>query len=82
MEQDIKLTMEKIFDLIEKKEFFKLGQKTTVCLLTLKNWFEVVTSSACIKPEDYNQEIWETISYKKAIDRVRELQWYFLHEQN
>ena len=51
MEQDIKLTMEKIFDLIEKKEFFKLGQKTTVCLLTLKNWFEVVTSSACIKPE-------------------------------
>lgn len=82
MEQDIKLTMEKIFDLIEKKEFFKLGQKTTVCLLTLKNWFEVVTSSACIKPEDYNQEIWETISYKKAIDRVRELQWYFLHPQN
>lgn len=73
------LTEEQVLDMIEKKEFFKMWVKTTVCLLTLKNWFEIVTSSSCIDPENYNQEIWEHISYRKAVDRIRELEWYESH---
>ncbi|MBQ5945194.1 hypothetical protein IJL65_02060 [bacterium] len=28
-----------------------------MCLVTLKNGFEIVTYSSCIVPENYNQEI-------------------------
>lgn len=73
------LAEEEIESMIESKEFIKLWVKTTVCLVTLKNGFEIVTYSSCIVPENYNQEIWEHLSYKKAIDRIRELEGYNAH---
>ena len=45
-----------ISDLISKEEFFFVGKRTTVCLLTLKNGFEIVASSACIDPQNFNKE--------------------------
>lgn len=72
----MKLTDEAINALIEKVEYSKIWQKTTICLLTTKSWFEIVTSSSCIDPEDYNEEIWAQIAYERAIDKLRELEWY------
>lgn len=71
-----------ILELIEKHEFLKVGKKTTVCLMTLKNGFEILTSSSCVNPDDYDQEVGEKISYRKALDRLSDVQWYFLHLQN
>ena len=61
-------------ELIEKHEFFKLGRKTTVCLLTLKNGFEILTSSSCVNPDNYDQELGERISYRKALERLSDIQ--------
>lgn len=72
----MKLTDEMINDLIDKVEYAKIWKKTTICLLTTKSWFEIVTSSACINPEDYDEEIWWKIAYEKAVDKLRELEWY------
>ena len=69
-------------ELIEKYQFLKVGKKTTICLLTLRNGFEIVATSSCINPEDYDQEIGQRISYRKAIEKLSDIQWYFLHEQN
>ena len=69
-------------ELIEKYQFLKVGKKTTICLLTLRNGFEIVATSSCINPEDYDQEIGQRISYRKALEKLSDIQWYFLHPQN
>lgn len=63
-----------LLELIEKHEFLKVGKKTTVCLMTLKNGFEILTSSSCVNPDDYDQEVGEKISYRKALDRLSDVQ--------
>lgn len=42
---------------VKSTEFVKLGKKTTACLLTVKNGFEIVGTSACVDPADFNEEI-------------------------
>ena len=75
----MKLTREKIIEHIVKEEFLKLGEKTTICLLTLDNWFEVVGTSSCIDKKEYNQETWEMMSKDDAIDKCWELYWFADH---
>ena len=75
----MKLTEEKIREHIVKKEFSKLGEKTTVCLLTLDCWFEVVGTSSCVDKEEYSQEIWNQIAEENAINKCRELYWFVAH---
>ena len=70
------LTEEQIKNQIDSVVFQKIWKKTTLCLMTLKNGFEIVTSSSCIDPENYDQEIWEKISEEKAMDKLWELEWY------
>lgn len=63
-----------LLELIEKHEFLKVGKKTTICLMTLKNGFEILTSSSCVNPDDYDQEIGQKISYRKALDKLSDIQ--------
>lgn len=72
----MKLTQKDIENGIAKIEYSKLGQKTAVCLMTLKNGFEIVATSACIKAEDYDQEVGNQIALKKAMDNLWELEGY------
>lgn len=73
------LTQENIDALIEKVQYAKLWEKTTVCLLTTKTGFEIVTSSSCINAEDYDEKIWSEIAYQRAVDKLWELEWYKNH---
>lgn len=75
------VTLEHLESLIEKKEFFTAGKKTTACLLTLKNGFEILTTSACVKVEDYNQEMGARIAIQRAYDRLWELEGYYAQKQ-
>ena len=70
------LTEKNITDQIAKVEYSKLWEKTAVCLLTLRNGFEIVATSACIKAEDYDQEVGNKFAYEKAVDKIRELEGY------
>ena len=76
------ITEEKIREHIVKIGFSKLGEKTTVCLITLDCWFEVVWTSSCIDKEEYNQEIWNQMAEKKAIDKCWELFWFMAHYES
>ena len=75
------ITLEHLESLIAKKEFFTAGVKTTVCLLTLKNGFEIIGTSACVNAKDYSQEIGARFALQRAFDKLWELEGYYYQKQ-
>lgn len=61
---------------IESTVIIKLGNKTTACILTLKNGFEVIGTSACVNPAEYCEEIGAKFATQRAMDKVWELEGY------
>lgn len=61
--------------LIKDKKFI-LDWTLTICIITLKNWFKVVWTSALLKQEDFDKELWEQIAYKEAFSKLWELEGY------
>lgn len=55
---------------IEKEEYGTLGVKTTFCLITLKNGFELVGTSACVDPNNYDIEVGKPYARKKAVEYI------------
>jgi len=68
--QEVKLTEIDIEGLIESETYMKVGLKTTVCLITLKNGFEVIGTSACVDPAAYSEDIGKRLSREKAKDTI------------
>lgn len=54
------------------------GTTLTICVLTLKNGFNVVGESACVSPENFNMELGQQLAYKKARDKIWALEGYLL----
>lgn len=54
-------------------EFFRLSPKKTVCLLTLKNGFDVIGDSGCINPNHYRADIGSKYALRAAADRASEI---------
>jgi len=75
------LTLSDVEAAIKSKEFSKLGQKTSVCLVTLQNGYEIVGASSCVDPANYNQEIRNEYALKKCIDQIWMLEGYLLQSQ-
>jgi hypothetical protein len=63
---------------IVSEAIYDLGKKTTAVVLTLKNGFEVVGTSACVDPANYKQEVGAEYARKRALDKVWELEGYKL----
>jgi hypothetical protein len=57
---------------VSKADYFKIGKKTIVCLLTLDNGYEIVGSA--IKHEPDNEDEAKGIAYQRALYKVRELE--------
>ena len=73
-----KLGVEDLRNIISKAEFIKMGEKTTICCLTLKNGFEVVGFSACVDKDNYDKDIGEDNAYDTAFEKLWELEGYKL----
>lgn len=67
------LTENEIEDAVQEEMYLTVGRKTTVCCLTLKNGFEIIGSSGCVNPYDYDIEVGKKYARKRAIDKVWEL---------
>lgn len=78
MEKKTSLTEADVEAAIVHEEDVKLGEKTTVVMLRLKNGFEVVGTSGCVDPANYDHEIGKKYARKRAIDKVWELEGYAL----
>lgn len=55
-----------------------VGDKTTVVRAVLVNGFEIVESSSCVSPENYDEEIGVSICIDKIKDKVWELLGFLL----
>lgn len=64
-------------DWIVTTEFQKMGTKTTICLIKLKNGFEIVGTSACVDPKDFNQELGKKFALERAIEKLGELDGFY-----
>lgn len=52
---------------VKKADFAKVGEKTTVCLLTLSNGFEIIGTSACVDPKMFDATIGKEYALKEAL---------------
>lgn len=75
------ITRSELEERIVSTEYCKLWEKTTVCLLTLDNGFEVVGTSACVDAIDFDISIWEKYAYEKAFDKLWELYGFLQHNE-
>lgn len=81
-----RLTDNDIQSVIVKEEYTKMGSKTCVGCFTLANGFEIVTSSSCVNPENFDLELGKKYCRQHAINKIWELEGYRLqqrrHENN
>lgn len=75
------LTIDHIESLIASKVISTIGKKTTLCLLTLHNGFEVVGTASCVSVESYSEEIGARFAYQRALDKVWEVEGYTLQNK-
>ena len=61
-------------EFIVEKHVTTMGDKCTVVRAVLRNGFEIVESSACVSPENYDEELGAKICMKKIEDKV----WFLL----
>lgn len=71
------VTIENIKALVVKEDFWNNG-KTTVCILTLKNGFEVVGTSGVVDKLRFDEELGKKYAHKNAMEKVWELEGYRL----
>lgn len=62
---------------VDFQTHMKLGHKTTVCMLTLKNGFEIVGTSACINPEEYDYNLGHKYALVDALNKLDELSGFW-----
>ena len=70
------LTTEDLECLVDTVEYVTVGRKTTLCVIVLISGFEVIGSSACVDPADYDVEVGKPIARQKAINKIWELEGY------
>ena len=77
-----RITPDDIDQVIEKETYYNFPDTTViVCLLTLKNGFNVIGSSACASPENFDISIGSKIARDKARDKIWELEGYLLKDR-
>lgn len=75
------VTKESIETKIERTNFTTfIGNTLTIAVITLKNGFTVVGTSACAAPENYNQALGEKYAYDDAFKKIWSLEGYLLRE--
>lgn len=55
---------------VSSVKFYKVGVKTTVALLTANNGFEIVGTSACVNPDDFNEPIGQHFALVDALNEL------------
>ncbi len=77
----LRITLEQVESVIDLEQFHMFeGTTFTVCLLTLKNGFNVTGESACASPENFDAELGRKIARGNAVQKIWALEAYLLRE--
>lgn len=74
------VTKESIEARISGTKYTRLSPRTTLCLLTLDNGYEVVGFSACVDERNYDEQIGRKVAYEDAITQLWPLFGFLLSE--
>ena len=76
-----KITPEEIESKIDKVDYHRVGETTTiVCSLTLKSGFVVIGKAACISHDIFDEQVGCELALKDAMSRLWELEAYRVKE--
>jgi hypothetical protein len=75
-----KLTKEFLESEIDKTEYNRLGGTITHCTITTKSGFTFTGESACVDPNNFNQEIGEQVAYDNAFEKMWLPYGFWLHK--
>ena len=77
-----RVTEAEVLGSISKKEFLVVdGGTLTICVLTLKNGWQVTGESACAHIANYKQDIGERIAYDNAVKQIWKFLGYVLRDK-
>lgn len=77
-----RIAPQQLLDVIVKEQYHVFeGTQFTVCLLTLKNGFNVEGVSACASPENFDADIGKEIAFKDAMRKIWGLEGYLLKQK-
>jgi hypothetical protein len=74
------VTEDRINEVIASVDYFKLTDTLTVCVLKLVNGFSVTGESACVSPENFNEETGRDIAFANAREKIWALEGYLLKQ--
>lgn len=74
------LTDADIESMVTHTQYQRLSPRMTACLLTLANGYEVLGTSSCVDPANYDQAKGEKHARENALSKVWELEGYRLRE--
>ena len=79
---EIKVTQERINHLLETAEYLSCTTfgKCTIVTAKLENGFVLTESSACVDPENYDEDLGRKLCLKKITDKLWELEGYALQK--
>lgn len=66
----VSISQEMVDNFIKEVEVSTLGEKTTLVRVTLVNGFEIIESSACVDPKNYNEELGKEVCMNKIKDKI------------
>ena len=64
------ISQQMVDDFIRETEVITMGDKTTVVRAVLRNGFEIVESSACVSPENYDEALGAGICMEHIKNKV------------
>lgn len=75
-----KVTSDRIAEIIEQSEFeaYTVFDKCTIVACKLPNGFVITESSACVDPENYDEDLGIDLCLDKIQDKIWELEGYML----
>lgn len=80
--QGIHLTQTDVDNLIAKADFHVFPDTTvTACCLTLKNGYNVVGTSACVDPANFDEVLGRVLARKDAAQKIWALEGYALKNE-
>ena len=75
-----KVTKDFLESEIDKVEYNRLGGTLTHCTIYTHDGFTFTGESACVDPEQFNEEIGRQIAYKMAFDKMYMPYGFWLHK--
>ena len=76
-----RVTMDRITEVIAREEYAVMaGSTLTICVLTLRNGFNVTGESACASPENFDAALGKKIAKGNAMQKIWALEGYLLKQ--